>query len=867
MVDEVFKIEQPSWRFEEQRLFIVCGFSVANEIFEEKFEFNFPSQLNKINTQALDELTRLLSVATATSYYKAFVAKKVQIDFPVASGTLLWTEQLFDKGLREFKFENDISIDQVPEFESIESKKGAQAAPNVAMVNRCLVPIGGGKDSATTLQILSKCEVDIVGFCVGDFKPIKKTAEVAEIEIISVNRSIDSRLHELNKAGAPNGHIPVTAINSVLAVIAALCIDADCVAMSNESSADEPTRIVDGEEVNHQWSKSFEAEQLLRNALSGSGITINYCSILRGLSEYEIFQLFSAFEKFHEVFTSCNRAFKIDENARSSSWCCDCDKCRFVFLGLCAFRPTSYVQEIFGNDLLDDHTQIRGFRSLLGFENDKPFECVGTLRESRLLAMKTIMSNPDSLFASEFRELLANPWPDLPLASVTRTNENIPISIRSKINEMLKSEYIKSSLEQVQSQSFAVVGLGRDTSAIIRYLNSIGYDKEIEVCLPQNQNLDDVGQKEILQSNGLGDVSTALRFVDNVESLSAEVVFISPGISKYSSEVIYIGQRATTPLAWWLELNKKLLPNTGFIGITGTKGKSTTSSMLAHVLDNSILAGNVGNAVGDIDLSELVAADFIVLEISSYQASYARVSPSIVGVTVLFDCHIDWHRSPQQYRKDKLNIAMHSPEHIVISSDIATNHPELNSNNGSELHVIEFNDLSIKEKNTALVKKIVGLASPRIKGTEIDNRIESFQPLKYRYETVAEIGGVKYISDVLSTAPQAVLASVKDTLRENKGNIYLLFGGAKSDVGHESFIEDINQLNRVVVVALPQTGHEVESGLNNKLHGANLEDGLSIARNRAKAGDVILLAPGAPSFHAYKNYEELAAHFSNLLGV
>src|SRR5690606_5715980 len=116
---------------------------------------------------------------------------------------------------------------------------------------------------------------------------------------IKVERKIDQKLFDLNSSGAPNGHVPVTALTSMLANIAALAVGFDAVAMSNESSADEPTRIIKGEPVNHQWSKSTQAEKLLRNALDSLRARIQYFSALRSLSEFQIFEIFSTLDQYH----------------------------------------------------------------------------------------------------------------------------------------------------------------------------------------------------------------------------------------------------------------------------------------------------------------------------------------------------------------------------------------------------------------------------------------------------------------------------------------------------------------------------------------------------------------------------------------
>jgi UDP-N-acetylmuramoylalanine-D-glutamate ligase len=870
----VFRINEPTFSWSGTSLHVSLTYSTDQRHFEEMFDFTFPSIVNTSNPEALVSLVRLVAIAAAPSYYKALGTENVDINFPAGSTLKTWAESLFDEGLREFRFTNNQAFADVPSVETPVPMQEGRAAPNASLIERCLVPIGGGKDSATSLELLRRSNVDIVGFSVGDFDAINATAEVAGINLVRVKRVIDPQLIALNEAGAPNGHVPVTAITSTLACVAALCINADAVVMSNESSADEPTRVIDGIEVNHQWSKSLSAENLLREALSASGVTINYFSLLRPLSEFSIFSLFSTFEKFHSAFTSCNRAFTIDPSQRSDSWCGDCDKCRFVFLGLSAFRGNEYASQIIGADLFDDDTQLDGFIDLLGVGDAKPFECVGTMNETRAMARRAVAAG-DTSVGRALAVTLSSLDPTQEKTNHRRSSQNVPAIFLRVINEALCERYIHDVHSSISSQTFGVMGLGRDTSAIIRFLDRVGYTGDVSIFLPEQPGVSHEEFEDILASNNLADVSMSLRPAASAE-MSADLIFMSPGISHYSDEVVQAGDRATTPLAWWLELNKEVLSTTMFIGITGTKGKSTTSSMVAHVLDRAIVAGNLGNAVGDIPFSELVDSRYVVLETSSFQASYVKTSPDIVAITSLFDCHIDWHRTPENYYKDKLNLAAHGAGHVVYNKDIVElfeksvpSHPDLSEGSHTFItHLIDIDTASLRARNEAMTKVIAMTAEPELTEDDIDQRLENFEDLKYRHEKIADVHGVTYISDVLSTAPEAVLATVDDTLAEYSGHVYLLFGGAHRDVDHSTFIKEMNERSdRVTIVALPETGHLVETQLENVHHGDELADGFAFASSNAQPGDVVLLAPGAPSFHRYDNYEKLAEHFEKLVSA
>ena len=855
---DIFEILLPEIEVGENSLHIRCNYKCGDYGFSESFSVALPDQI-EVDKNSRDSSVFLLAIAGATSYYKAFNAQTISIDFPATNEVIEWAKHLFDEGLREFRFHNEIDYENVPNI----TASNAESRPySFKKIDRILVPIGGGKDSATSLEILQSANIDCVGFSIGAFTPIETTAHVAGVDMVRAIRTLDPLLFELNSEGYPNGHIPVTAITSTLAVISALYSGANAVAMSNESSADEPTRIVGGVEVNHQWSKSSHAEKLLREAIFSLGIGVEYFSLLRNLNEVEIFSIFSASTKYHKAITSCNNAFKIDESKRTSSWCSNCDKCRFVYLGLCAYIDSSYVADIFGKDLKRDETQIDGFLNLVEADS-KPFECVGSVNETRLLARRACedVSFGESVVGKSLLEVLNKGDGIVEKKSRIKSESFIPATLMQATIDLQKNIYSKRLQVIIGSQNIGVMGLGRDTSGIIRYLRNNGISQTISVYLLENKNINKDQFKEELEKNGLGFID-AIELVDNTSDLG-DLVFVSPGISKYSDEVISLGETATTPLAYWLEVNKELLPTKIFIGVTGTKGKSTTSSMIAHVLDNSIIAGNLGNAVGDLEIEELLRADYIVLEVSSFQASYVNSSPDVVAFTSLFDCHIDWHRTPENYRLDKINLAVHGSWATFMPNQLAQ---QLGLQN-IDIQ-IESKDQTLRQRNENLVKNIVKTVEPNLLDEDIEKRLSTFESLKYRQEIVGVKNGVTYISDVLSTAPEASVVSVDDVLvTYPDSQIYLLFGGAHREVDQSIAINELNKKERLAILTLPDTGHMSENLFKEYMHCDELVDSIKYVSENAKEGDIVLLAPGAPSFHRYQNYEKLHEHFAELVSA
>jgi hypothetical protein len=255
-----------------------------------------------------------------------------------------------------------------------------------------LVPVGGGKDSAVALEIVRRSGVELALFSLGDAPPIARTVEVAGLPRLLATRTLDPGIGALNEAGAINGHIPITAIVSCVALLTAALNGFDAVAMANERSASAGNVSWDGVEVNHQFSKGLRAERLLSAASAEAGGPRLF-SVLRPASELAIARAFARMERYHRAFTSCNAIFRIDPALRAKSWCCDCPKCRFVFLALAPFSSPAHLREIFGRDLLDEEGQFEGFALLTATGGHKPFECVGEEQES-LAAIRLLADDP-----------------------------------------------------------------------------------------------------------------------------------------------------------------------------------------------------------------------------------------------------------------------------------------------------------------------------------------------------------------------------------------------------------------------------------------------------------------------------------------
>lgn len=345
--------------------------------------------VGSLHTPAVRAVAELWYLVAGLSYYKAGAARWIDLAAtPVgAQGRALFDAALRD-GLAEFSFRNDLPLDDVTVEGGVDVVTYAPALDT----NRVLTPFGGGIDSVVTVtQLLG--HVDQALFIMsppgGRFKPLEDTAAVTGLPIVRATRSLDHQVLEGDDSFF-RGHVPVTAMIALLAAVAAIASGRGGVAMSNEHSASSPNLRWLERDVNHQWSKSWIAEELIGDALDEViGPDLVVASYLRDRSELWVAQQFAHQTSFHHVFRSCNRAFAQRRTERATSWCGECDKCLFIDLILAPFLSRATLRAIFDGEPLSRPDLEGPLRTLVGVGLDhKPFECVGDPDESAVALMK-----------------------------------------------------------------------------------------------------------------------------------------------------------------------------------------------------------------------------------------------------------------------------------------------------------------------------------------------------------------------------------------------------------------------------------------------------------------------------------------------
>ena len=382
-----------SFRFTRCLLDPACGevqlgyaFDDGPELVERIRVPGAPFAVDGARQAAVQRALRLLHFIAGVSYYKAAVPQRIEVEgeLPDAGMAALLT-RVYEQGLGEFAYRNGLSLKGRIRF-PVAPSQGPPRRPagSLGLARRALTAIGGGKDSLVSIEALRAADIEQTVAWIGSSPLIAACAGRTGLPTLNIARTLDPRLFEFNRAGAWNGHIPVTAINSAIVALAALLTGHGLVVFSNERSASYGSQIPGTGEVNHQWSKGWEFEQAFAAHLSGEvAADLCYFSLLRPLSELAVARRFARLSGYDRHFSSCNRNFHILGERPANRWCGQCPKCRFVFLALAPFMPKPRLLAIFGRNLLDDEAQAPGFDALIEYRDHKPFECVGEGMESR----------------------------------------------------------------------------------------------------------------------------------------------------------------------------------------------------------------------------------------------------------------------------------------------------------------------------------------------------------------------------------------------------------------------------------------------------------------------------------------------------
>ncbi|NEK58274.1 hypothetical protein GCU56_10370 [Geodermatophilus sabuli] len=350
------------------------GYRLGDDEFTERLTLDPALLGGDVDSERLDAALDLVHLVMGTSYYKLRAPGRVTVRRPITKAQHAVAEAAYTHGLGEFAAVNRLPVPHAVEWD-VELRDAASGTA-VPGGSGALLPVGGGKDSALALVVVTPA----TALAINPTGAQRDVTSAAGVPLVGVRRRLDPLLAERTAAGGRNGHVPVTAINSAIATLVAVLGGFDPVVFANERSADEETLTVGGASVNHQYSKSYEFEQLFATAAGELGV--GYFSLTRQLSELATVSAVAELPDLRGQILSCNRSYTQRHlgGEATQRWCLHCDKCLFTFLCFAVFLQPAEAVAMFGGNPLEDLSLVDGFRVL--WATEKPFDCVGERAES-----------------------------------------------------------------------------------------------------------------------------------------------------------------------------------------------------------------------------------------------------------------------------------------------------------------------------------------------------------------------------------------------------------------------------------------------------------------------------------------------------
>lgn len=462
-------------------------------------------------------------------------------------------------------------------------------------------------------------------------------------------------------------------------------------------------------------------------------------------------------------------------------------------------------------------------------------------------------------------------------------------------------EYINKKLEEfnkfLDSKKVAIIGMGVSNLPLLDYF----YDKNAKVTVfdkntPSDEIMEKINKYRYEVEIGEYNLSRLNGF---------DIVFRSPSVLPTREELVTAANKGAI-ITSEIEMVLKLAP-CKIIGVTGTEGKTTTTSIIYEILKSSgkncFLGGNIGKPIFT-EIKNMKPEDIVVLELSSFQLMEMKVSPDISVVTNMYPDHLNIHSSYEEYQQAKKNIFLHQNENGVVilnyDNEITRKFAdEVKSNlvffssleNLENGYVYDRKDETIKSyvngKSENILKKqeiklrgihnyenicaALAATAPIVDEKSQIKAIKEFNGVEHRLEFVRELNGVKYYNDSIGTSPASTIAG----LNAFDENIILLAGGSDKGLDYTEIGETIAKKVRVLLLTGP-TAEKIENATKlamNKagketveiIHCKDLQEAVSTANEKAKSGEIVLMSPASASFDAFKNFIERGIKFKEFV--
>lgn len=431
----------------------------------------------------------------------------------------------------------------------------------------------------------------------------------------------------------------------------------------------------------------------------------------------------------------------------------------------------------------------------------------------------------------------------------------------------------------LKDKKIVILGFGREGKSTYNFLRKHFEEKEIDV-IDENIDINSEDNREYLEDMNLNVIKTS----EYINMLSAyDLIFKTPGISFKGIDISSFANKITSQLDIFLKYFKKYVT---IIGITGTKGKSTTSSMLYQVLNkakNGVhFLGNIGRSIF-CEIDEIKKGDTVVLEISSHQSQYIKNSPNIGVILNVFQEHLDHYNSYEEYIDAKINVIKFQAKedfaiYIKNSSDLDKRLENVKLN--SKIINLDLNDKDKfsyfdfeherkligkhNEYNIMVVLKICEILG--IDKNVACEEIYNFSPLEHRLENVGQYDGVFYYNDSISTIPETAIACVNTI-----GDVdTLIIGGLDRGIDYTNFEKFLIDSKLVNIICMYDTGRKIFDNIVGKTNKnvilvKDIYEAVECAKKVTKKGRACAMSPAAASYGFFKNFEERGRIFKELV--
>ena len=455
---------------------------------------------------------------------------------------------------------------------------------------------------------------------------------------------------------------------------------------------------------------------------------------------------------------------------------------------------------------------------------------------------------------------------------------------------------INNLIQYLKDKKILILGFGREGKSTYQFIKRHLPEQEVFIS-DGNSNIAEKNP-ELLADSKIYIVPEE-EYLKNLEQY--DVIMKSPGISFKDIDTEPFINKIKSQVELFLEF-----VDVYTIGVTGTKGKSTTSSLIYHILSKQCedvhLLGNIGVPIFDeIDL--LTKNSIVVMELSSHQLEYTKVSPNIAIVLNLFEEHLDHYKSYEHYINAKLNIARYQNEkdyflysidndclrqHVENMENLKQNIYEISYESNAKQHnehkLISRNDNAVIAENKKLLyvdsdsRKILGSHNfnnimfaitvaeiMKLDLSKAQEDIYNFAPLAHRMEYVGEFDGIKYYNDSIATIPASTINGVETLKNVNT----LIIGGKDRGIDYTEFSDFLSNSSIENLICLPDTGWEIANMVKNdnmkKYIVKDMQEAVKTAKEVTKKESICLLSPAASSYGFFKNFEERGNLFKELV--